>query len=73
LRGAGDFLRQLRDDVEGVREIDLKERINRYGLVMEWTANGRGRAHLKPATKLSERQETLLSDLTKRPELLQNR
>ena len=73
LRGAGDFLRQLRDDVEGVREIDLKERISRYGLVMEWTANGRGRAHLKTATKLSERQETLLSDLTKRPELLQNR
>ena len=69
MRGAGDFSRQLRDDVESPREIDLNERINRYGLVMEWSSAGRGRARLKTATKLSARQHALLSELMKRPGL----
>ncbi|HKQ79372.1 MAG TPA: hypothetical protein VJ810_37100 [Blastocatellia bacterium] len=69
MRGAGDFSRQLRDDIESLREIDLNERINRYGLVMEWVASGRGKARLKAATKLSARQQALLSELTKRPGL----
>jgi len=69
MRGAGDFSRQLRDDVESMREIDLNERISRYGLVMEWVATVRGRARLKTAAKLSARQQALLSDLMKRPGL----
>ncbi len=60
---AGDFSRLIRDDIEGVRDIDLRERVKRYGLVMEWEAAGRGRARLKLATRLSDRQQALFSDL----------
>src|SRR5262249_23191867 len=69
MRGAGDFSRQLRDDVETTREIGLNERISRYGMGMEWVAGGRGRARLKTAAKLSARQQALLSELMKRPGL----
>jgi hypothetical protein len=69
MRGFGDFSRQLRDDVESLREIDLNERVNRYGLVMEWVAVGRGRARLKTAAKLSARQQALLSELVNKPGL----
>jgi predicted metalloprotease with PDZ domain len=61
----GDFSRLIRDDIEGVREIDLNERVKRYGLVMEWAATGRGRARLKMATRLSNRQQALFPDLTR--------
>ncbi len=66
MRGAGDFSRQLRDDIESAREIVLNDRINRYGLVMEWIATGRGKARLSAASKLSSRQRALLSELTKK-------
>jgi len=62
---AGDFARLIRDDIEGVRDIDLGERVKRYGLVMEWEAAGRGRARLKMATRMSVRQKALFSDLTR--------
>jgi len=65
MRRLGDFSRSIRDDIEGVREIDLGERVKPYGLVMEWYTTGRGGTRLKPATKLSHRQRELLSDLTK--------
>lgn len=58
----GDFSRQARDDIESPREIDLKERVRRYGLVVEWSAMGRGAIRLKTAAKLSERQRKLLSE-----------
>lgn len=61
----GDFSRLIRDDIEGVRDIDLNERVKRYGLVMEWEATGRGRARLKMAVRMSDRQQTLFSDLTR--------
>ena len=67
MRAAGDFARQLRDDVESVRDIELNQRIDRYGLVMDWTTTGRGKARLKAATKLSTRQQTFLSELMKHP------
>src|SRR5262249_30656421 len=53
----------IRDDIETSREIVLNERINRYGLMMEWSAAGRGNARLKTATKLTARQQALLSEL----------
>ncbi len=62
---AGDFARLIRDDIEGLRDIDLSERVKRYGLVMEWEAAGRGRARLKMATRMSDRQQALFSDLTR--------
>jgi predicted metalloprotease with PDZ domain len=65
LRGAGDFSRLVRDDVENAHEIDLNQRINRYGLVMEWSAAGRGKARIKASAKLSARQQSLLSELAK--------
>jgi predicted metalloprotease with PDZ domain len=61
----GDFLRLIRDDIEGVRDIDLSERVKRYGLAMEWEARGRGRARLNMATRMSNRQQALFSDLTR--------
>ncbi|MGH9935983.1 MAG: hypothetical protein ACREAM_07035, partial [Blastocatellia bacterium] len=67
MRGAGDFSRLIRDDIETSREIVLNERIDRYGLMMEWSAVGRGKARLKTATKLSARQQTLLSELARKP------
>ncbi len=57
----GDFSRLIRDDIEGVRQIDLGERVKPYGLVMEWYVLGRGGARLRPAAKLSERQRFLQS------------
>jgi len=67
MRRVGDFSRLfsdlMRDDIETSREIVLNERINRYGLVMEWSATGRGKARLKTSTKLSARQRMLLSEL----------
>ncbi len=69
MRGAGDFAGQARDDIEGLRDINLNERVKRYGLALEWVATGRGRAALKTATKLSSRQQALLSALAKKPGL----
>ncbi len=63
MRRAGDFQRLIRDDIETSREIDLNARIKRYGLVMEWSAMGRGRAVLMTAAKLSARQRALLAGL----------
>jgi predicted metalloprotease with PDZ domain len=65
MRGAGDFSRLIRDDIETAREIDLNVRIKHYGLLIEWNAAGRGKARLKTATKLSVRQQSLLSELAK--------
>lgn len=62
MRRFGDFSRQIRDDIESVREIDLNERVRRYGLIAERSATGRGGVRLKAATKLSERQRMLLSE-----------
>jgi hypothetical protein len=62
MRKFGDFSRQIRDDIESLREIDLKERVNHYGLVAEWSATGRGGLRLKTAAKLSERQRMLFSE-----------
>lgn len=62
---AGNFSRLIRDDIEGVRDIDLSERVKRYGLVMEWEAAGRRRVRLKMATRLSKRQQALFSELTR--------
>jgi predicted metalloprotease with PDZ domain len=66
MRKFGDFSRHIsdliRDDIEGLREIDLKERVKRYGLVAEWSATGRGGVRLKAAAKLSGRQRMLLSE-----------
>jgi predicted metalloprotease with PDZ domain len=62
---AGDFSRLIRDDIEGVRDIDLSERVKRYGLVMEWEATGRGRARLKMARRMSDRQHALFSGLAR--------
>jgi hypothetical protein len=67
MRQAGDFSRLIRDDIENAREIDLNAQINRYGLTMEWVAAGRGKARLRTATRLSARQQSLLSELAKTP------
>jgi len=75
MRGVGDFSRLfsglfsdlIRDDIETSREIVLNKRINRYGLMMEWSAAGRGKARLKTAAKLSARQRMLLSELARKP------
>ncbi len=65
MRRSGDFSRPIsdliHDDIESLREINLNERVKRYGLVAEWSATGRGGMKLKAAAKLSERQRMLLS------------
>jgi predicted metalloprotease with PDZ domain len=67
MRRAGDFSRLIRDGIENAREIDLNAQINRYGLMLEWSATGRGKARLKTAIKLSSRQQSLLSELVANP------
>jgi len=62
MRRLGDFSRQIRDDIESLREIDLNERVNRYGLAAEWNPTGRGGMRLKTAAKLTERQRKVLSE-----------
>jgi predicted metalloprotease with PDZ domain len=59
----GDFSRFIRDDVAGVREIDLSERMKPYGLVMEWNGASNWKVRLTPIKKLSARQKMLLDGL----------
>lgn len=61
----GDFTRQIRDDIEGTREIDMADRVKTYGLKIEQSPATRNRARLMAASKLSERQRMLLSSLAK--------
>jgi len=60
----GDFTNLIREDIEGVREINLAERVKGYGLIVPQNAQMRGKARLSAAPKLSARQRELLASLT---------
>lgn len=62
----GDFAALIRNDLEGVKEIDLAERVKSYGLKIEQSAATRGRQRLRAAAKLNERQQTILSGLARK-------
>jgi len=61
----GDFARLIRDDIEGIREIDLAERVKGYGLKIEQSLANRGRWRLAATNKLNDRQREFLSRLMK--------
>jgi predicted metalloprotease with PDZ domain len=55
----GNFARLIRDEIEGVADIDLEKRLKPYGLLVEWSAASRWKLRLSPAPNLSERQRAL--------------
>jgi predicted metalloprotease with PDZ domain len=67
LRLPGDFARQVRDDIETAREIDLAARIKAYGLSFERSAATNWKARLSAAAKLSDRQREFLARLAESP------
>ncbi len=63
MESVGDFARLIRDDIAGVQQINLAERVKIYGLVIIENPATPGRWQLKPAAKLSPRQRNLISNL----------
>jgi len=63
LRRQGDFTRLVRDDIEGVQEIELAKRIKAYGLGIEQSAATRTLRITIPA-KSSDRLRDLIAQLT---------
>lgn len=59
----GDFARLIHDDIVGIQQINLTSRVKIYGLVIEPNTAAPGRLQLKPAAKLSSRQQALISKL----------
>ncbi|MEP7343486.1 MAG: hypothetical protein ABI977_37550 [Acidobacteriota bacterium] len=64
MKSRGDFALLIHDDIVGLRQINLAERVKIYGLVIEQGIASPGRLQLKPAAKLSSRQQALISKLT---------
>lgn len=62
MQSLGDFKQFVGDDIAGMQPINLAARVKTYGLTLEQNAVT-GRWKLKPATKLSSRQQSLLSKL----------
>ncbi|MGH9842057.1 MAG: hypothetical protein ACREEM_25165 [Blastocatellia bacterium] len=64
LRRPGGLARQIRDDIESVREIEIEKRIEPYGLTIERSAATKWKARLIPAAKPSDRQRDFIARLT---------
>jgi len=60
----GEFSDLIRNDIEGVREIDLAERVKPYGLFLEWSRATGGRARITVAPKASAEKRRILSGIT---------
>jgi predicted metalloprotease with PDZ domain len=63
LNRLGDFKRLIRDDIEGVSEIKIVERLKPYGLDFAWSPATRGKVTISRSAKLSERQRYLFDGL----------
>ncbi len=63
LRRPGNFDRIVRDDIEGIREIDLVERVKNYGLVVDWGPATGGKVRIGKSAKLSVKQKMLFDQL----------
>lgn len=63
---SGNFSRLIRDDIEGVAEIEIEKRLKPYGLLVEWSAASKWKLRLSPAPKLSDRQRELIDALGKK-------
>jgi len=61
MRALGNFAQLIRDDIEGIKQIDLSQRVKIYGLVLEQNVTAPGKWRLRPAAKLSNRQQELIS------------
>ncbi|MFN0087721.1 MAG: hypothetical protein ACKVX9_20185 [Blastocatellia bacterium] len=59
----GNFSRLIRDDIQGVAEIEIEKRLKPYGLLVEWSAASKWKPRLSPAPKLSDRQRELIDGL----------
>jgi predicted metalloprotease with PDZ domain len=63
MKSPGDFARLIHGDIVGIQQINLAERVKIYGLMIEQNIDAPGRLQLKPAAKLSSRQQALISKL----------
>lgn len=59
----GDLAGIIRDDIEGVREIDLPERVKPYGLFLEWSRATSGKAKITVAPKASAEKKRILNGI----------
>jgi len=61
----GDFSAFIRDDIEGVREIDLAERVKVYGLFLEWSRATNGKARITVVPKASAEKKRILDGISR--------